>query len=58
MAARIGAARAAGAAVIVTETGETVEGRPANSYRNILRAGFEPAYVRPNYVSAPADAIA
>jgi GNAT superfamily N-acetyltransferase len=58
MAARIREARRAGAAVIVTETGETVEGRPANSYRNILRAGFEPAYVRPNYVSAPADAIA
>jgi hypothetical protein len=35
-----------------------VEGRPEHSYRNILRAGFEPAYVRPNYVSAPEDAIA
>jgi GNAT superfamily N-acetyltransferase len=58
MAARIDEARAAGAAIVVTETGETIEGRPANSYRNILRAGFEPAYVRPNYISAPADAIA
>jgi GNAT superfamily N-acetyltransferase len=58
MAARIAEARAAGAAVVVTETGETVEGRPEHSYRNILRAGFEPAYVRPNYVSAPEDAIA
>jgi hypothetical protein len=58
MAARIAEARAAGAAVVVTETGETIEGRPANSYHNILRAGFEPAYVRPNYVSAPEDAIA
>jgi hypothetical protein len=57
-AARIDEARAAGAAVVVTETGETVEGRPAKSYRNILRAGFEPAYVRPNYVSPPADAVA
>jgi GNAT superfamily N-acetyltransferase len=58
MAARIAEARTAGAAVVVTETGETVEGRPEHSYRNILRAGFEPAYVRPNYVSAPEDAIA
>jgi GNAT superfamily N-acetyltransferase len=58
IAARIGAARAAGATVIVTETGETVDGRPANSYHNILRAGFEPAYVRPNYISPPEDAIA
>jgi GNAT superfamily N-acetyltransferase len=58
IAARIGQARAAGATVIVTETGETVDGRPANSYHNILRAGFEPAYVRPNYISPPEDAIA
>jgi GNAT superfamily N-acetyltransferase len=58
IAARIGEARAAGATVIVTETGETVDGRPANSYHNILRAGFEPAYVRPNYISPPEDAIA
>jgi GNAT superfamily N-acetyltransferase len=58
MAARIGEARAAGAAVVVTEKGETVDGRPANSYHNILRAGFEPAYVRPNFISPPEDAIA
>jgi GNAT superfamily N-acetyltransferase len=58
MAARIGEALAAGAAVVVTETGETIDGRPANSYHNILRAGFEPAYVRPNYISPPEDAVA
>ncbi len=58
MAARIGEARAAGATVIVTETGEHAEGRPAHSYRNLLRAGFEPAYVRPNYVSPIGDAVA
>jgi GNAT superfamily N-acetyltransferase len=58
MAARIGEARAAGASVVVTETGETIDGRPANSYHNILRAGFEPAYVRPNFISPPEDAIA
>ena len=56
MAARIAAAHAAGAAVVVTETGEVVSGRPGSSYRNIVRAGFEPAYVRPNYVSPPAAA--
>jgi GNAT superfamily N-acetyltransferase len=52
-AARIAAARAAGATVVVTETGEVRDGRPGSSYRNILRAGFEPAYVRPNHVSVP-----
>ncbi len=58
IATRIGAARAAGAEVVVTETGEIVDDRPTISYRNILRAGFEPAYLRPNYVSPPADAVA
>ncbi len=58
IAARIGAAGAAGAEVVVTETGEIVDDRPTISYRNILRAGFRPAYLRPNYVSPPADAVA
>jgi GNAT superfamily N-acetyltransferase len=58
IAARIVAAGEAGAEVLVTETGETVDDRPAISYRNILRAGFRPVYLRPNYVSAPADAVA
>jgi GNAT superfamily N-acetyltransferase len=49
LAARIEAARTLGAKVIVTETGVLVEDRPSASYRNILRAGFEEAYVRPNY---------
>src|SRR5260370_725507 len=31
------------------ETGEVEEGRLSSSYRNILRAGFREAYVRPNY---------
>jgi hypothetical protein len=39
---------------LYTETGERVVGRPSNSYRNIMRAGFRPAYVRPNFVS-PVD---
>jgi len=58
LAARIAEARAAGARVVVTETGEILDGRPANSHRNIVRAGFEPAYLRPNYLSPPADAVA
>lgn len=47
LAARIEAARAAGARRLVTETGE----RPGSSYRNILRAGFREAYVRRNWQS-------
>lgn len=51
LAARLTAAADAGCRFVVTETGEQVEGRPGHSYRNIERAGFEPAYVRPNYLS-------
>ena len=51
MAARIRDAAALGCDVVVTETGEQVEGKPNFSYRNILRAGFTFEYVRPNYVS-------
>ena len=39
--------------MLVTETGQPVDGRPGPSYRNIVRAGFEPAYVRQNYLSEP-----
>jgi hypothetical protein len=49
LAARIEDARKQGCRVVVTETGELEEGRPSNSYRNILRAGFREAGVRPNY---------
>jgi GNAT superfamily N-acetyltransferase len=52
LAARIEAAAAAGCEVVVTETGEPVDGLPNGSYRNIGRAGFEPVYVRANYLSA------
>jgi len=38
-----------GCETLFVETGERVEGRPAGSYRNILRAGFEEAYLRPNW---------
>ena len=54
LAARIQAAAEAGCEVVVTETGEPVDRRPNGSYRNIIRAGFEPQYVRPNYLSATA----
>jgi GNAT superfamily N-acetyltransferase len=53
LSARIRAAAADGCEVVVTETGELLEGKPSSSYRNILRAGFELDYVRPNYVSSP-----
>jgi GNAT superfamily N-acetyltransferase len=52
LAARIEAAAEAGCEVVVSETGEPVDGQPNGSYRNIVRAGFEPAYVRVNYLSA------
>jgi len=52
LAARIRRAAEVGCTLAVTETGELVEDRPANSYRNILRAGFEPQYLRANYVPA------
>jgi GNAT superfamily N-acetyltransferase len=53
LAARIKAAREAGCRVLVTETGAPKDGEPGPSYRNILRAGFEPVYVRENYLSSP-----
>ena len=51
--ARVEAGIAAGCEALVTETGEQAEGRLAASYRNIVRAGFEPVYVRQNYLSSP-----
>ncbi len=52
IAKRIEAAAALGCEVVVTETGEPVDGQPGPSYRNLLRAGLEPLYVRPNYERA------
>jgi GNAT superfamily N-acetyltransferase len=51
LAARIERARAVGARRLTTETGERLPGRPDQSYRNIVRAGFREAYVRPNWGS-------
>jgi GNAT superfamily N-acetyltransferase len=41
LAARIRRAAELGCDVVLTETGERRDDRPSNSYRNILRAGFE-----------------
>ncbi len=38
-----------GCHTLLVETGERVPDRPSASYRNILRAGFEEAYLRPNW---------
>jgi GNAT superfamily N-acetyltransferase len=54
LADRIEDARKQGCRRITTETGERTNDRPSNSYRNILRAGFREAGVRPNY-RAPAS---
>jgi GNAT superfamily N-acetyltransferase len=53
LAARIDAAAEAGCELVATETGEPRSDGPGGSWRNIARAGFEPQYVRPNYLSAP-----
>jgi GNAT superfamily N-acetyltransferase len=49
LARRIALAAEQGATSVTTETGVVEDGRPARSYRNILRAGFEEAGVRPNW---------
>lgn len=46
---RIVDAAAAGCRTLLVETGERVPGRPSTSYGNILKAGFEEAYLRPNW---------
>ena len=51
LATRIGDALEAGCSSLVTETGERIPMKPSDSYRNILRFGFEEAYLRPNYLS-------
>jgi len=51
LARRLSEAAAKGARMAVTETGERLPDKPSNSYRNILRAGFEEMYLRQNYMS-------
>ncbi len=52
LAVRIRDAIDAGCHTLLTATGEAVEGDPQHSYKNIMRSGFEPAYLRENYVPA------
>ena len=47
---RLHDARAAGCRFAVVETGEDTPEEPNPSYRNMLRAGFELAYFRHNWV--------
>jgi GNAT superfamily N-acetyltransferase len=54
-ASRLADARAAGCRLAITETGEDTPEEPNPSYRNMLRAGFEVAYLRPNFVRRPAE---
>jgi GNAT superfamily N-acetyltransferase len=51
MRARIVKAIELGLRRLTVETGARVGDRPAGSYRNILRAGFRDAYVRPNWTA-------
>jgi GNAT superfamily N-acetyltransferase len=46
---RIADAIDAGCDTFWVETGERVPDKPSASYRNILKAGFEEAYLRPNW---------
>jgi GNAT superfamily N-acetyltransferase len=52
LARRIDHAIELGCERIFTCTGEDVAGDPQHSYRNILRLGFEPTYIRENYAPA------
>jgi GNAT superfamily N-acetyltransferase len=56
---RIHAARELGAELVVTETGEDLPENPNPSYRNMLRAGFRPAYNRRNWLPSeePAPSV-
>lgn len=51
--ARISDANAVGCDLIVTETGERVEGKPSTSYANILRVGFAEHRLRRHMIAAP-----
>jgi GNAT superfamily N-acetyltransferase len=50
LAERIRRAAELGCDVLLTETGERRDDRPSNSYRNILRSGFEEVAVTANWV--------
>lgn len=52
---RINDGLALGCKWFVTETGEDTPEQPNASYHNMLRSGFELAYLRPNYLYQPPD---
>jgi len=54
IARRMGEALEAGCRTIVSETAEDLRDRPAPSFRNLRRLGFESLYIRPNYANVPA----
>ncbi|MGH2918814.1 MAG: GNAT family N-acetyltransferase [Solirubrobacteraceae bacterium] len=54
--ARIERAAELGCDMLITETGERRDDLPSNSYRNILRAGFEEVAVTAHWVSRRPDA--
>ena len=56
MAERIREGIALGCRWLTTETGEDTPESPNPSYRNMLRSGFELAYLRPNYTYQPDEA--
>lgn len=51
LALRLREASARGLSVATVETGERLPGKPSDSYRNILNAGFVEMYLRPNCLS-------
>jgi len=55
IAARARAAQAAGCEWLVAETAPHAPESPNTSYQNLLRFGFAPVYVRPNWVWRPAQ---
>jgi hypothetical protein len=50
IARRLEDARKMGCRIAIVETAEDRERRPAASYHNVRRLGFELLYARPNYV--------
>jgi len=52
IAKRIEAAAELGCEVVVSETGKPIDGQAGPSYRNLMRAGLEPVYVRPSFQRA------
>jgi len=55
LARRIAEARAAGCRWLSIETSEERPGHPSPSYRNVIRAGFSVAYIRPNHIGTTAE---